>query len=212
MNLKYIVQISLIACVICIAACGGNKKETGNSATNSSQTTAETTQTTATATTETKAVYKKPTPTENKFNELRMAAFTTTPDQLKIVVPADKEIVYGVIVEQNNGDATTSLAAYQTGAAKYITSAGEGMDAEKSEAVKSAARQFVSAGQSYLVKAAKARSAAAPDNGMAKFYLLTNKGIYVGDESVKNLAAHTSAWEALFTDANKLTSQIKQAK
>jgi hypothetical protein len=48
-----------------------------------------------------------------------------------------------------------------------------------------------------------------PGKHLVKFYLLTNKGIFVGQETMKNLKNNTSPLLGLFLAGNKLEAAIK---
>jgi hypothetical protein len=210
MRLKPTLHILVTAAVIaCLAACGNQSKKSNDTNADSAKTdvakaTKDTTNTASTAAAPVPG-YKAPTPTERKFNEQRVTAFTITPNDLKITVPVNKDVVYGVIFDREINGAITTLAAYQNGDASIYYSSGQTRKIKGN----SPAATFVTHAQQYLDKAAKARTTAAPEKGMIKFYLLTNKGIYVADETVKNLTAHTSPWAALFDEGNKVLVTIK---
>jgi hypothetical protein len=206
MRLKPTLHILVTAVVItCLAACSNQSKKSNDTSADSAKTdVAKTTNAASTATAPVPG-HKAPTPTERKFNEQRVTAFTITPNDLKITVPVNKDVVYGVIFDRETKGAITTLAAYQNGDASIYYSSGQTRKIKGN----SPAATFVTHAQQYLDKAAKARTTAAPEKGMIKFYLLTNKGIYVADETVKNLTAHTSPWAALFDEGNKVLVTIK---
>ena len=210
MRLKPTLQILVTAIVIiCLAACGNRSKKSND--TNADSTKAEVAKTAKETTNATNIAtapvpgYKAPTPTERKFNEQRVTAFTITPNDLKIAVPVNKDVVYGVIFDREINGAITTLAAYQNGDAGIYYSTGQARKIKGS----SPAETFVTHAQQYLDKATKAHDTAIPEKGMVKFYLLTNKGIYVANEPVKNLTDHTSPWAALFDEGNKVLVSTK---
>ena len=48
-----------------------------------------------------------------------------------------------------------------------------------------------------------------PSKDRMKFYFLTNKGKFVGQEEVKNFDNNSSQWLGLFEDGNKLITEIR---
>jgi hypothetical protein len=64
---------------------------------------------------------------ENAFEGLRNMAFTATPEQLGLSLPADKTVVYGVIMDWEMGGATATTVSYQTGDASLYLSSGGGV-------------------------------------------------------------------------------------
>jgi hypothetical protein len=204
--MKLLNTLFISATAICLTACGNHSKNDTTTATDSgtvtTTATAPATQNTTPATA--RPVYKKPTPAETKFNDMRVTAFTVTPTELKITVPADKDVVYGVIFDQEADGVITTAAAYQNGDMALYINNGATKKLQGPEATK-----FTALAQTYLDKASKAHDTSVPAKGSVKFYLLTNKGIYVADEAVKNIADHTSAWAAMFDEGNKISAQIK---
>jgi hypothetical protein len=219
MTLFHKIQIPVLCmAALFISACSGNHAKNGSdTATNAPAdvktvapvTVQPTGQSSKPATPAT--VYRAPTPTENKYNDLRISALTTTPNDLKIAVPADKNIVYGVVTDQEADGAVTTLAAYKTGAVSLYTSAGNVIGDSKHPVTSNIARVIVAQAQNFVDKATKARDTSIPDKGMVKFYLLTNKGIFVVNEPVKGLTGHTSPFADLFDKVNKVLAQLKQA-
>jgi hypothetical protein len=213
MKLDHTIKL-LVTCtvIICLTACGNHSKKSNDTNADSTKpdvakTTKETTNVTNIATAPVPG-YKVPTPAESKFNEQRVTAFTITPNDLKITVPVNKDVVYGVIFDQEVNGAITTLAAYQNGdAGVYYSSGKTGKVKGNTLAVK-----FVTDAQQYLDKTTKAHATAAPEKGMVKFYLLTNKGIYVADEAIKNLNGHTSPWAAMFDEGNKVLANLKKTQ
>lgn len=147
-------------------------------------------------------------PKQDKFADQRLNAFTIVPNELNIQIPRDKEVVYGIIIDQENAGAITTLACYQNGKTVFYESKG-GTLQKKAD---NDAMQLVLQAKPLLDKAIKAHDTSIPANGMVKFYLLTNKGIYVAAEDVKNISAHTSPWTNLFEQANKTIARLKSDK
>lgn len=120
---------------------------------------------------------------ENAFDGLRNMAFSVTPDQLGLSLPTDKTVVYGVIMDWEMGGATATTVSYHTGdASLYLSSGGAVIGGGQHENVNSAAKQFISIAQTFLDKATKTEITTLPTTDQVKFYLLTNNGIYVGQD------------------------------
>ncbi|MBV5281930.1 MAG: hypothetical protein JZU53_05780 [Paludibacter sp.] len=148
---------------------------------------------------------------ENAFDGLRNMAFSATPEQLKLSLPTDKAIVYGIIMDWGMDGATATVVSYQTGdASLYLSSGGGVIGGGQHENVSSAAKHFVSLGQSFLDKATKTKKTTLPETDIIKFYLLTNKGIFVGQEQMKNFENRSSTWLSLFEEANLLLTELRK--
>jgi len=148
---------------------------------------------------------------ENAFDGLRNMAFSATPEQLKLSLPTDKTIVYGIIMDWGMNGATATIVSCQTGdASLYLSSGGGVIGGGQHENVSSAAKHFVSLGQSFLDKATKTEKTTLPETDVIKFYLLTNKGIFVGQEQMKNFENRSSTWLSLFEEANLLLTELRK--
>jgi len=132
---------------------------------------------------------------ENAFEGLRNMAFTATPEQLGLSMPTDKTIVYGVVMDWEMGGATATTIAYQTGDASLYLSSGGGV---------------IGGGQSFLDKATKTELTPLPSTDEVKFYLLTNNGVYVGQEQMKNFENNSSTWSKLFEEGNIVLTELRK--
>ncbi len=115
MKTSHIKRILLAgAFALCIAACNNNSKNnSAASADTMKQAPAPTAQPVHTDNAAAaQAAYKKPTPAEAKFKDLRLTAFAITPVDLKITVPIDKDGVYVVVFELETDGFITTVATY----------------------------------------------------------------------------------------------------
>src|SRR5688500_15913068 len=147
MKMTHIISGIILAggLVICPSSCK-NKSTTNTKQTTKEQDTAKT-----------KANPSK----ENAFEGLRNIAFTTTPEQLGLSLPAGKTIVYGVIMDWGMGSATATTVSYQTGdASLYLSSGGGVIGGGQHPNVNSAAKQFVSLAQTFMDKKNKTETTA----------------------------------------------------
>jgi hypothetical protein len=147
---------------------------------------------------------------ENPYDGLRNLAFGATPEILGLKLSSDKTLVYGIIMDWQLSGAIVTTAAYQTGDASiYLSSGGGFIGGVQHSNVSDAAKLFVRKAQDYLGKATKTEKTPLPKKGIILFYLLTNKGIYVGTEEMTNVENGTSSWAALFEEGNKVISEYR---
>lgn len=148
---------------------------------------------------------------ENAFEGLRNMAFSATPEQLGLSFLTGKTVVYGIVMDWEMGGATATTVSYQTGdASMYLSSGGGVIGGGKHQNVNNAAKQFVSLGQTFLDKTTKTEITPLPETDVVKFYLLTNNGIFVGQETMKNFENNSSSWLRLFEEGNKVISELRQ--
>ena len=148
---------------------------------------------------------------ENPFEELRNMAFTATPEELGLSMPTDKTIVYGVVMDWEMGGATATTISYQTGdASLYLSTGGGVIGGGQHQNVNNAAKQFVSLAQTFLDKATKTELTPLPSTDEVKFYLLTNNGVYVGQEQMKNFENNSSTWLNLFEEGNNVLTELRK--
>jgi len=76
--------------------------------------------------------------------------------------------------------------------------------------VNSAAKQFVTLAQTFLDKTAKTETKPLPATDEVKFYLLTNKGVFVGQETMKNFENKSSSWLQLFEEGNNVITELRK--
>lgn len=147
---------------------------------------------------------------ENMYVDLRNMAFSATPEQMGLSLPTDKTVVYGVIMDWEMEGETATTVSYQTGdASLYLSSGGGVIGGGQHDNVNTAAKQFVSVAQEYLDKTTKTESTLLPARNEVKFYLLTNKGIYVGQETMMNFENNSSPWLKLFEEGNRVLTELR---
>jgi hypothetical protein len=148
---------------------------------------------------------------ENAFEGLRNMAFSATPEQLGLTLPTDKTLVYGAIMDWEMGGATATTVAYQTGdASMYLSSGGGVIGGGQHQNVNIVAKQFIKIAQTFLEKTVKTDTKTLPNKDEVKFYLLTNKGIFVGQEKMKNFENNTSTWLRLFEEGNNVLTELRK--
>ena len=148
---------------------------------------------------------------ENPFVELRNKAFKVKPEELGIVLSNEETKVFGIIMDWEMGGATASTISYQTGdASLYLSSGGGVIGGGTHPNVKIEAENFVRMAQSYLEKTLKTENNKLPETNNVNFYLLTNKGLYVGIEKIENFENNSSEWLQLFEQGNRVLSELRK--
>ena len=147
---------------------------------------------------------------ENPFEGLRNIALGATPEKLGILFSMDTTTVYGVVMDWGVSGAVATTVSYQTGDASfYLSSGGAIIGGGAHENVSRSAKHFVNLAQTYLDKATKTETTRLPVTDEVKFYLLTNHGIFVGQEQMKNIENGSSEWLKLFEEGNKVLTEIR---
>jgi hypothetical protein len=146
----------------------------------------------------------------NTFEGLRNAALHVTPEQLGLKLPEDKTVVFGVLMDWDMKGTTVTTVSYQTGdASMYLSSGGGVIGGGTHKNVNRAARTFVNTAQTFIAKAAKTETTKVPGGNMIFFYLLTNNGVFKGQDEMKNFENNTSNWKSLFEAGNQVLTELR---
>lgn len=149
-------------------------------------------------------------PNNNPYQDLRNLAFGATIEQIGVELPVDQAKIYGIIMDWDLGEGTATLVAFLSGdASLYLSSGGGVIGGRGHENVKQAATAFINKAENYLNKTVKTDSTPLPGKDGVKFYFLTNKGKFVGEEEVRNFDNNSSLWLDLFEEGNKLITEIR---
>jgi hypothetical protein len=153
---------------------------------------------------------QKADPNNNPYQDLRNLAFNATAEQIGVQIRADQTKIYGVIMDWELGEGTATLVAFLSGdASLYLSSGGGVIGGSGHDNVKRAAAAFIKKAEKYLNKTVKTDSTPLPGKDAVKFYFLTNKGKFVGQEGIKNFENNSSEWLDLFEEGNKLITEIR---
>ena len=153
---------------------------------------------------------RKVNPKSNPYQDLRNLAFGATMEQIGVKFPANQTKIYGVIMDWDLGEGTATLVAFLSGdASLYFSSGGGVIGGSGHDNVKKAAAAFISKAEKYLSKTVKTDSTTLTGKDGVKFYFLTNKGKFVGQEEMKNFDNSSSQWLDLFEEGNKLITEIR---
>ena len=153
---------------------------------------------------------RKVDPKNNPYQGLRNLALSATSEQIGVQFPTDQTRIYGVIMDWDLDEGTATLVAFLSGdASLYLSSGGGVIGGSGHDNVKQAAVAFIDKADKYLSKTIKTDSTPLPDKDGVKFYFLTNKGKFVGQEEMKNFENNSSQWLDLFEEGNKLITEIR---
>jgi len=147
---------------------------------------------------------------DNPYEGLRNMALNITPDQLQLTLSDNQTKVYGVVMDWDLGEGIATLISFSTGDASMYLSTGGGMiGAGHHENVSNAVKAFVDKAQTYLDKTTKTETTPLPAKNSVRFYLLTNKGKFSAQETLKNFENNSSTWLTLFEEGNKVISELR---
>jgi len=152
----------------------------------------------------------KATPPANSHESLRNTALHITPAQLKIVIPNNETLVYGVIMDWNIDNTLVTLVSFITGAASMYLSTGGGVTGGgKNPMVGEAASELVTMAQNYVFKAIPVTTFELPPAGCVRFFLLTNHQKLAAQEQLAYFDNGTSPWLPLFEKANEVITEMR---
>lgn len=126
----------------------------------------------------------KPTPIPDQmYVELRTAALNRTASELELDVDPNSNQPYGVIMDWNVGQATSTIVSFATGdASMYYSSGGGWLGGYGVEKVNSASKEFIITASEYVNKLDKVSKYPMPPVGFMRFYILTPQGVYGSGE------------------------------
>jgi hypothetical protein len=149
-------------------------------------------------------------PNNNPYNDMRNMALEVTADQIGVQLPVDQTKIYGVVMDWDLGEGTATLISFLSGdASLYLSSGGGVIGGSGHDNVKQAAIAFIDKAEKYLSKTTKTETTPLPDKDGVRFYLLTNKGMFVGQEEMKNFENNSSKWLDLFEEGNKVITELR---
>lgn len=147
---------------------------------------------------------------KNAYSDLRKQTFSVTPEMLELSLDNNKAIVYGVVMDWEMGGAIATTISFITGdASLYLSSGGAIIGGGQHENVNQASKNFTTLAQDFLAKSIKTEETSLPGSDEIKFYLLTNKGVYVGKDTISNFENNSSPWMKMFNEGNKLLSELR---
>ena len=145
------------------------------------------------------------------YDRERNLALNITQDLLKIKIPDEELLVYGVIMAMDMEDSFMTLVCYLTGAANLLFSSGSGIrGGGRSVAVGEAAVELVTDAQDFLLQCQQVKAPMPPQKEIIQFHLLTNKGKFLASDMISAIKDNTSALVSLFEKASVVIKEMKQ--
>lgn len=122
----------------------------------------------------------KPTPIPEKvYINLRTAALHRKVSELSLDVDPSSNQPYGVVMDWNVGQATSTIVSFATGdASMYYSTGGGWLGGYSVDKVNNASKQFVIAANAYVDKLSKVTDYPMPPVGFMRFYIITPQGVY----------------------------------
>lgn len=147
-----------------------------------------------------------------QYEMLRSMAFNAMPGALLNNLKPEDIRVYSVIMDWDMGNDTVTLATQITGETNlYVKSGGAILGTSKFPNISNAAQQFTILAQNFLSFALPAEDTSLPQSNDIHFYLLTNKGTYLGIIATRDVETGASAWKELFEAASNVINQMRLA-
>ncbi len=153
---------------------------------------------------------KNGTPQENPYERLRTIALEVTPEQLGLQLPADRPVVFGIVMDWNMGEGIVTVVAYLTGdASMYLSTGGGIIGGGRHADVRAVAVSYVRQGADYIGRTVPTGVAELPEENHVRFHLLTNRGVYTQTEAVEVTEDESSDWYPLFIEANRVLTALR---
>lgn len=159
------------------------------------------------------AISMKADPVVTSFSDIRNKTLNTSPRELGISIADEKTKVYGAMMEVNIDGRVHSVFSFENGDAGLMIGTGETvLNASKNPIIARSAKAFLSSARNYLSKTKKAVKTPVPEKEIVKFYLITNKGTYVGTEVSVNIENNISPWTTLYDRGSDLLVELLKEK
>ena len=155
----------------------------------------------------------KPTPIPDQmYVELRTAALHRKESELGLDVEPNSNQPYGIVMDCNIGQATSTIVSFATGdASMYYSTGGGWLGGFGVEKVSSASKEFVIVAGEYVDKLNKVSDYPMPPVGFMRFYIITPQGVYgSGDIDNDKLMKDGVDFSALNDAAQYLIFEISQ--
>jgi len=143
----------------------------------------------------------------NPYLMLRAAALEMKSATLGI--ETSKNDVFGVIMDWGLEEGTSTLVVFETGDVSMYYSSGGGMiGGITHEEVRKAGEIFLSNCKGFIKNAEVLQDLNLPTKDFVRFYFLTDDGILIAEESMRNFEKGDSKWLELFIAANNVITEF----
>jgi hypothetical protein len=161
----------------------------------------------------TNTISMKADPVVSSFSDIRNKTLNTSPTELGISIADEKTKVYGAMMEVNIDGRVHSVYSFENGDAGLLIGTGETvLNTSKKPTITKSAKSFLLSAKNYLSKTKRAAKTPVPEKEIIKFYLITNKGTYVGTEVSVNIENNLSQWTTLYDRGSDLLVEFLKEK
>ncbi len=144
------------------------------------------------------------------YEKLRTQALHLTPADLGIKPMAGKNGAYGIVMDMGLSDGTATIVAYASGDASVYTSTGGALiGGGLYPVVQGAARGWVQSAQDHLNAFEATDSFPVPPDGQARFFILTDHGVFTADGAEDDLEADKSELSPLWHLGQQLLDRLR---
>lgn len=141
---------------------------------------------------------------------LRRLVLSTSPADLGLTVDADRERVYGVLMETGHDAAVVMIVSLIDGTTSlYVSTGGGTIGAGEQEPVAEATRAFVAMAQVFVGQTEPTTTFDLPDLGRVRFHLLTVGGGRTAEAGEDDLGVGRHALSPLFHAGQDVITEIR---
>jgi hypothetical protein len=143
---------------------------------------------------------------------LRHSVFATRPETLGLIEPADKNAIWGVVMETAYAEAMATLVAMADGAVSlYFSNGGGIIGAGSDPAARQAAQALLEMAPQFLPVCGPAAKFPLVEKSHVRFYLLGWGSTFTAEAAEEALAGDSHDLSPLFHQGHKLITEIRLA-
>ena len=147
---------------------------------------------------------------KNPYEDFRNIALSLKYQDLELNLSSDKTIVFGVIIDWCLEENIATIIALLTGdASVYLKSGQIYIGGYGHETISEPARNLVINSQALIDKAEKSIDYSYPEKHKVKFYLLTNHGTLIHQETEDAMKDVNNEWTKIFTLGNVIIKEYR---
>jgi len=149
------------------------------------------------------------TPPSNPYDGLRAVALHTRPEDVGVRGGQDRPIAYGVVMDVGVRRGVATVAGFASGDASLYLSTGAVIGGQGRNDARRAATDWVAMAQGDLAPLKPAADFRKPDADSARFYVLTTRGVMVGDGSIRSLDSGASPLSPLWNAGQNVLAALR---
>jgi hypothetical protein len=152
-------------------------------------------------------------PSDSSYDKIRQFIFDVKASDGNLSNQIDTLVVYGVIMDWEQGGVVATTYGFLSGLGGLCLTNGESTFANPDSSVQlSLIKKFISTAQQLVANTVVAESNPLPPSNQFRFYILTNKGMFLGKEMIGSMEDGSSYWLRLFQDFNFFISDLRKNK